>query len=148
MADLTTVLEKSKPGYAFQTIVEQRVYNVGVGDEGMSGAKAVGTHNLADIAVGEAVVGGRVIFLEDVTSTGAATIKFQSNSEDLTAALAIAGMAAGEVVEFDLVSAGLGIYADTTAITLDMVVGTEVLSAGRFLIILDVVDVLAATTRG
>ena len=148
MADFTTVLEKSKPGYAFQTLAEQRVYNVGVGDEGMSGAKAVGTHNLIDIAENEAVVGGRIIIEEAFTSAGAATVAVQINSETVIAAQGKAALVAGEVMEFDLTTALIGIYAKGAAITLDWVVAVAALTAGRAIIILDVVNVDQILNRG
>lgn len=145
--DATDVLVRSKVGYVSQNIKEGLFFNVGVADSGMTGIKAVGTHNLVDLLKGKALVGGRIIFLESMTSTGLAAMRIQVNGADVTATLELASMAAGEVVDFNLTS-GKSVYAVAADMTLDMVVEVAALTAGRFVIQLDVIDIVAATTRG
>lgn len=145
--DATTILQKAKAGYVFQNIKEARVFNIGFADAGLAGIKAIGTHDMVDLSKGEAVVGGRLIMLEPVTSAGAATMKIQVDAEDLTSALAIADMVAGEVVDFDL-TAGKGSYAAAADVTVDMVIAVAAITAGRFIMQLDVIDVNSLITRG
>ena len=146
--DATTILAKSKPGYVFQNTKEGQIFNVGVNDAGMTGIKAIGTHELITVPKGKALVGGSIIMLDTPTSAGStATIKIQIDGEDLTPATVVTSLAKGEVISFDL-DAGVGAYAEAADVTIDVVVAVQVLTAGRFILQLDLVDVLGATTRG
>lgn len=147
MADLTAILEKSKPGYVFQNIEEGQIFNIGVDDVGMTGIKAIATHNLADLPAGKALVGGKLIFLESVTSADAATIQIKVGAIVLTPVLAIADMAAGKIISFDL-DAGLALYSATVADTVDAVVAAFVLTGGRWIMKLDIIDIPSITERG
>lgn len=146
--DVTKIIAKSKPGYVFQNVKEGQIYNIGVDDAGLSGIKAIGTHELVTIPKGKALVGGNIIVLTGVKSaTDAATIKIQINGEDITTAATVDQFPVGAVVSLDLTGI-VSAYAASADITVDLVVAVEALTAGRFIAELDVMDIDSMTTRG
>jgi hypothetical protein len=148
MPDFTSILAKAKPGFVYQNIKEGQIYVVGVNDSGMSGAKAVGTHELADLEKGNAIVGGRIVILEDMDSADStATLKVQVNGEDLMPATVVTSLVKGEVFAFDL-TGGVGSYAGAAALTVDMVVAVQALTTGKYLLILDIVHADNVLNRG
>jgi hypothetical protein len=105
----------------------------------------VATHQVRDIAKGNAVVQGYLVVEEDFTSAGLATIQVQLGGDNLTGAVGKANLVAGDVVPFVLnngtTTQSGATYAKAAADTLDIVVGTAALTAGKakiFLVELEV----------
>lgn len=149
MADISTAKGKgiNRAPFNFQTPYETRIYDISPATDGVTAAEA---HTIASVEAGKALVGFKVVGLTSVTGGAGFTIAFAFNSVALTGNLT--ALAAGAVVKpsLTLVGATAGVATGTTsaALTLTMTVGTNTLSAGRFLVYLDLVDWSAATTNG
>jgi hypothetical protein len=146
--NISTIIAKENTANVFQQIKETRVYDINVLDPAFTGITTVATHNLIPIAAGEVILGAKMVILTTFTSaSNNGTIVFQFPAgAAVSAAFTADGteLAAGDVITFgnnDLEdTAGLGLYT-AAADTLDMTVGTNALTAGRFLLILDVANV-------
>ncbi len=149
---ILAILAALKAPFTFQKMGRDAVYDIDVTDPDLSGIETVETHNLVEVPVGQALIGAKLIVLESFTSAGAATVQFSCNSHNLGGALPKADLAKGDVVDLPVNdaedTAGGALYAHTTALSIDMTVGTAALTAGRFLLIPEFVDVSACTTNG
>lgn len=146
--DVTKIIERAKPGYVFQNMKEGRIYKFGVNDSGLSGIKAIGVHEIANVEKGNAVVGGALLITSDLkTATDAGTVKVQVNGHDVTVEATVDNFTAGTVVQFTM-DAPLEVYADAADITVDLVVGTEALTAGAVILEVDTVNVDGILNRG
>jgi len=152
MADISTTqgLGVRRVSADFHPPYITRIYDITPVTDGVTG---VATHTIAGIEAGKAVVGFKVLFLTSVTSaTANSTLTFALNSLALSGALAEATNLAGRVHHPPLTAinatAALAYGTTTAAITLTMAVGTAALTAGRLLIMLDLVDWAAQTTNG
>lgn len=142
MADISATKEQTRAvPNDFQTPVERVTYDISPVTDGVY---TQATHTLISVPAGKAVIGGRIVVQESLGGTGA-TLDFALNSVALTGQLTKAGFTAGKVIEFVpnavTVEAGPVFYAVSVAITLTMAVGTADLTAGRFFIQLDLLDV-------
>ena len=150
--NISALVSPAKAPYQFQSVYETVVYDIDVTTSAYTGIESVETHNLVPIPVGKALVGGYAVVYTAVTSDGSATVQFTVGSETLTGALPKADLAKGDVIRLSVGdkedTAGAGTYAHTTADTLDWIVGTAALTAGRVILYLDFVDVSDATTNG
>lgn len=152
MADISaTKLPLKRLPNTLVSLYETRSYDITPVTDGVYGAAA---QTLVSIPVGKALVGGGIVFITDMDSgTDSATMTFTCNSVALTGAISIgAGSAAGAYVAFPMnavgATAGLSFYAKTAAITVIMTVGAEALTAGRFILMLKLLDVTAITDNG
>lgn len=106
------------------------------------GVSSATTHDLFTIPDGYALVGGAVIVKTTLADT--TSIKFQVNGTDLTGAVGVANLAAGDVISLEYgmqdTTDGTAGYANGSDITFDMVV-VGAITAGKFLVILDLVHV-------
>lgn len=150
--DISALVAPAKAPYQFQSVYETAIFDIDVTKAAFAGIETVETHKLVPIPLGKALVGGYAVVLTSFASTGNATVVFQVGSETLTGTLPKADLAKGDVIRLSVGdkedTAGAATYSHTEADTLDWVVGTEVLTAGRVLLYLDFVNVLAATTNG
>lgn len=164
----TLVETKVKAPFNFTTLIEMAVHVFDVTVAALVGLKTVATHNLITIPVGKALVGATVIVQEACTSDGSATVQFKIGSETLTAAIPVASLGVGAVIKLEFntysgtgtvadtaatitaidVSGGTTSYIAATADTLDMAVGTAALTAGKFVLIPEFIDVSAILNRG
>jgi hypothetical protein len=151
MADISaTKTALKRVPYQPQVPYETRVLDISPVTDGVT---AVATHTLYSIPATKALVGFKVVCLTDLDSaTNNTTVAFAVNSVALTGTVTEAGMAAGLVIAPapTLVGAtsGVDLYGDDAAMTLTMAVGTAAITAGRFLIFLDLIDITAITDNG
>ena len=117
-----------------------------------AGLWTVATHNIIQIPIGWALVGGYIVCT--TTAAGAtATLQVKiSDTETLTGLLPVAALAKGEVFPFrsGAVSAVVGwtnAYAHTAAQTLDIAIATAALTAGVFVVVAELVDIKAITDQ-
>lgn len=109
----------------------------------VSDAQAVGTHTIALLPRGSAVLGLKVVVLDAVTSSGAATLAFKAQVGVGTAAavggsLALSALAKG--CGHALSAAG-GVVQGDGDVKLQMTVGTAALTGGRLMVIADTIPV-------
>jgi hypothetical protein len=120
-------------------------YDIDLANADYAGVKTVATHNLAPIPEGFALVKAFVVVEDAITSDGNATLTFSVGSDALSGAVAKAGLAAGDVVELSVSdadgTAGKATYAKSAADTLDVAVGVAALTAGRFILVMELLDV-------
>lgn len=143
--------------FEFQGIKKWVTYDLDVTKED-SGILTVATHNIFNVPLGWAFVEGFGVVKTSFASSGAATVTFGLSdgitSDSLTGALAIAGLAAGDVVNFahndvDATAGTIGYAAtDGDQIYFTMTVGTEVLTAGRIILCAAFVDIDSMLSMG
>lgn len=109
----------------------------------VSDAQAVGTHTIALLPRGSAVLGLKVVVLDSVTSSGAATLAFKAQVGVGTAAalggsLALSALAGG--CGHVLSPAGGTVRGDGD-VKIQVTVGTAALTGGRMMVIADTVPV-------
>jgi hypothetical protein len=150
--DITALVEQKKTNNTFHNLFEQHIYDIDVANSDFEGIETVATHNLVTIPEGKALVKGFAVVKDAVTSDGNATVQFKVGSDTLTGAVAKANLAAGDVIELSPNDAdgtgGVAGYAAAAADTLDMTVGTAALTAGRFLLVLEFIDVATILAQG
>ncbi len=151
-ANVSTIVKERPLNKDFQMGMKQRCYVLDVTDSGYTGIAAADTHNLIPIPEGEALVGGVMIVETSFTSAGAATVTLQVASDALSGDIPKANLAAGDVVRLNFaVSAATetkATYAKSAADTLDWVVGTAALTAGKAIFLLDFVDAETLLDQG
>lgn len=132
--DITTVVTESPGTREFEIPERMVAYDIDFTNPDFVGIETVATHKLVTIPIGDALVRGLGVVTTAVLSGGAATLKFNINGDDITGLIPKANLAIGDV--FDLVlnngtgtQSGSG-YAHTTALTLDLIVGTSAITAG------------------
>ena len=150
MADVTGVVKETKGPFEFETLQRDRVVSIGILDAALAGIEATGAHNLFAVPEGLALVGAKVVVLEDIVSAGAATVKFTIGGKDVTAAIAKAKLVQGAVINLDLDATGdnLAYAFDDTAVTVDMTVGAADLTGGKFLVYPTYVDIKGVLENG
>ena len=151
MSDLTNVLKETKGPFEFQTLQRDRVVTVGVLDAALAGIEAIGAHNLIEVPTGLALVGAKIVILEDITSAGSATAKFTVGGKDVTAAIAKAKLVQGAVINLDLDATGDNkayAFDEETAVTVDMTVAVAALTGGKFLVYPTYVDIKGVVENG
>lgn len=109
----------------------------------VSDAQAVGTHTIALLPRGSAVLGLKVVVLDAVTSSGAATLAFKAQVGVGTAAavggsLALSSLAKG--CGHALSVAG-GVVQGDGDVKLQMTVGTAAITGGRLMVVADTIPV-------
>jgi hypothetical protein len=151
MADTNIVnkIKKTPTRFEFQQPVRYETYEINVIDADYSGIETVGTHNLVTVSAGQALVGASLMVEDAVTSGGSATVKFNCG-DDLTGAIPVANLAAGDVVNFTFgaTTGTVATYAKTADKTLNMTVATAALTAGKFVLVLGFIDVKAILENG
>ena len=148
--DITGVVEATKAPYEFEQLHRDEVVSIDVLDADFVGIETVAAHKLVAVPEGKALVGAKVVVLEDITSGGAATVKFTIGGKDVSAAIAKAKLIQGAVIALPLDATGdnLSYAFDATAVTVNMTVGTAALTAGKFLLYLSYVDVAGVVENG
>lgn len=116
-----------------------------------SGMQATGTHDIAVIPAGEAVVGLSVFVLTAAASSGAATVQFKLDFNGTaeavnSTAVAIANLAAGDIA--DLPVNGIKAFDTAKECTLQFTVGTAALTAFKFMLVIETVPVKEFITEG
>lgn len=151
MADISaTKLPLKRLPYQLQGLVETRIYDI---SPVVDGVYTQAAHTIASIPKGYMLVGGRILYLTEFTSAGdAATCVYACNGTDLTGTITEAGELANTSIEFPLnattATAGGVFYAKSAAITVTMTVATADITAGRFLLMLELVNAAALTDNG
>lgn len=164
----TVIDTKIKAPFNFTTLIEAAVHVFDVTVAALVALKTVATHNLIEIPAGKALVGCRVLIQTAFTSDGSATVQFKIGSEVLTAAIPVASLVEGAVINLNFntwsgagtvatstcaltsaaPSGGTVSYIKTTADTLDMAVAVAALTAGKFILIPEFIDASAILNRG
>jgi len=145
--DATSYIARLNASYKFQRIGDDDLYPIDV--TAVTGLNVVGTHNLITIPVGKVVRSAKVIIQTAAASAGAGTVKFSYGATDLTAALALANLGAGIVIDLPLGAAGtVAAYAAAAAFNINMTIGTADLTAFKFYLLLDVVDMNEVINNG
>jgi hypothetical protein len=117
-----------------------------------SGILTQATHKLCNIPTGHAVVGGSVVTITAATSGGAATIQWKFNNGSIGDVLSAAGAIADAYAAGDVFNLVHNDYEDTTGGAgyvavggtqgwLEFIVATADLTAGKFFVTLDLIDV-------
>jgi len=146
---MTDILKTFPAANNFQNPIRYEIIDLDFGDSANSDMLAAGTHNIFDIAAGEAVVQGWGAVYTSLTSTSTDTIQFKVGAGTLTAQLGADDLDAGFVFQFnandleDTVGQA-ALYAKSAADTLDLVVNDHALTAGRIILVVGVLDVNAA----
>ena len=150
--NISTKIKERASNARYEQPYETRVYTFDVTDAEFDGIETVATHNIAPIEEGYALIGGCGIVSTAVTSAGSATLKFQVGSDALTGAIPKANLAAGDVFRLLFAESASteskALYAASAADTLDMVVGTAALTAGKITLVLHYVDMTTVLASG
>lgn len=164
----TAIETKVKAPFGFTNLTEAAVHVFDVCVAALVGLKTVAVHNLITIPAGKALVSCKVIVQDEFTSDGSATVQFKIGSEVLTGLIPVASLVAGAVINLNFnVWSGVGTVATSTCAltsasptggtvsyikatddTLDMGVATAALTAGKFILVPEFMDVSAILTRG
>jgi hypothetical protein len=145
----TKTLSKQTPNDV-KTPVRRLVLDISPVADGVS---TVTTHTLQNIDKKYALVGGEIIFIDALTSAGTDhTVAFTFNGVAITGTITAAGSAKNLVYKItpNIVSAtaALDLYGQDAVSPIVMTVGTGAITAGRFLMILDVIDVPSISEVG
>ena len=145
-----TLLPMNKVPFDFQTPVKRLAFDISPVTLGVA---AVTTHTLQNIAAKYALVGGEIIFITSLDSAGDdATLAFTFNGVAFTGTITQAGSAAGCVYKIvpniASATAGVDVWGNDAVSPIVMTVGTGAVTAGRFILILDLIDVTAFTGNG
>lgn len=150
--DISGIVSTSPAPFEFQQPCIFRTYDIDVTTTAYDGIETVATHNLIPIPKGEALVYGMGFVQTAFTSSGNATLTFQVGSDVLSGAIPKANLAVGDVIKLLWVESASteskATYAKTAADTLDWVVGTAALTAGRIILVCGFVNVNAILTNG
>ena len=112
---------------------------------------ATGTHDVIALPKGEALIGLRVIALENTASDGSATLQFKvaigEAAENInTSAVGIASLSAGDVYDWPV--NGVKGYDDTSGAVIQLAVGSAALTAVKLLVIVETLPVVEFTKLG
>lgn len=141
------IARKDAPYDAFARVGKDELHLVDV--KQISGLEAIGAHDLVVIPVGKALVDAKLIILTDAASAGAATVKMSLGTFDATAAIALADLTAGSVI--DLMSGATATckgYAKAAAFNVKMTVAVADLTAFKFLLVTKTIDMDEVLTNG
>lgn len=104
----------------------------------------VGTHDLAKLPAGEALVGLKAVVIDKMTSGGAATAQFKVNGAVINStALALSGLADGLTHNFNV--SGIAAYGKNT---LQLTVGTAAFTGGKLLVVAETLPAEMFVTNG
>lgn len=154
MADVTAILKPAPAENSFQSPVRTDVVVLDFDATGIVDvADQTGTHNIYNIAAGEVLLPSyAIVHTLCVSTSNTGTIQF-SMGDALSAAYTADAteLAAGDVIQFganDLEdTAGLASYR-TAADTLDIIIATNDFTAGKIVLVLNVLDVAAVLAQG
>jgi hypothetical protein len=149
---MTSLIDIVPINATFHTPIKWSQIDLNFGDASLAAMKATGTHNVLTVPEGYAIVAGYAVVQTTFTFSSAGTIKF-AMVNDLTGTRAAAELAAGDVFALlqndleDTTSAGC--YAVSDDDTLDLIVGTDAVTAGRLILYVGMIDVASglANTR-
>lgn len=144
--NISTIVKKENTRNMFETLIETRIYDIDFTNPDFTGITGQFTHPIVTINAGEAILKGVMIVLTKLESTdNLATITW-SMVEALSATATLDGVEfdAGDVYTFGKNDsedvAGLSNYTEV-ADTLDLIVADKDITAGRFLLLLDIIKV-------
>lgn len=142
MADITNK-NISVPGVNSATnFIKQYAFELDMNT--MSEIAATGTHDIAKLPDGEALVGLKIVVIEKATSGGAATAQFKVNGNAIhSTALALAGLADGFTHNYNV--SGIAAYGENT---LQLVVGAAAYTGGKLLVIAETLPAKMFVTAG
>lgn len=149
MADITE-FEMRVPGVNQDThFQKQNAYLIDC--EEHSGVLTVGTHDLVKLNKGDMLTKLRIVVLKSAASSGSATIqfkaKFNSTAENIHAnAFAIANLCSGDV--YDIPVSTIKGYDEEYPPVIQMSVGTDALTAFKFLLIAETIPVHEFLNKG
>ncbi len=104
----------------------------------------VGTHDLAKLPAGEALVGLKIVVIDKAASGGAATAQFKVNGSAVnTSAIALASLADGFTHNFNV--AGIAAYGENT---LQLTVAGAAYTGGKFLVVAETLPAEMFVTAG
>lgn len=104
----------------------------------------VGTHDLAKLPAGEALVGLKAVVINKMTSGGAATAQFKVNGAAINStALALSGLTDGLTHNFNV--SGIAAYGENT---LQLTVGTAAFTGGKLLVVAETLPAEMFVTNG
>ena len=104
----------------------------------------VGTHDIAKLPPGEALVGMKVVVIEKAASGGAATLQLKVNGSTINStALALAGLAEG--FSHNINVTGIKAYGENI---LQATVGTAAYTGGKLLIVAETIPAEMFVTNG
>ncbi len=156
MADISaTKLPMKVVPYQFQGPIKWTVYDLSPVADGVS---AVATHNLFPLAINEALFGifGAVVTSFASTSNNG-TVQFAVGSATLNTAIACAGTAGKLLVNETIWLPVIAAVPPTASVvgmspaaadTIDMIVGTNAITAGRIILYVATVDVAKILVNG
>jgi hypothetical protein len=104
----------------------------------------VGTHDFAKLPAGEALMTLKVVVVDKVTSSGAATAQFKVNGTAVnTTAVSLAGLAEGYAHNLNV--SGVAAYGENT---LKLTVGTAAYTGGKLLVVAETLPAELFVTNG
>lgn len=139
MTDVTKNIGEAKQiAYGLHSFGDTNTYEVDVVD---SGINATDTYAIVEIPKGKVFIGGTVMVCGDIASTGSATVKFTVGNFDVTSAIGIANLKRGTAIALNAGNAG-SCKSNVTEVTqVKLTVGSAPLTAGRFIVNLNTIDV-------
>lgn len=144
MANLTDTLTTSPGDHSLQGPSFARHYIIEPVADGVHEVDGGSPHQLFEVGASECLRSLQVVVLTTVTSGGSATVQFQAN-DTITGAVGKANLAAGDTMVFGTggitSTSTFGGYANGTAYDVELIVGTADLTAGKLLLIAELVNI-------
>lgn len=142
MADLINKIPRANGTNAMTNYTQSDCYVVDGADN--ADALAVGSHSIAVVPAGHAIVGVKIIGLDTATSSGSATLAVtasvgSANAVAVGSTLALAKLAKGCVN--DVVPAGTAVFSFTDDTKVNIVVGTAAFTALNVAVIVDTIPI-------
>jgi|GEM_PF-5949816 len=144
--DATSYISRQNAPYQLQKIGNDDLYIVDV--TAVNGLTAIGTHNLVAIPKGKTLKRAQAIILTAAASAGAATAKFAIGANAVTGDIALANLVAGNVIDILPGATGIPAYAAAAAIDLNLVIGTAAMTAFKFALLVETVDMSEVLNNG
>jgi hypothetical protein len=139
MADITNK-NIQIPGVNSSTnYVQQRAYILNFNTA--ADITAVDTHAIVSIPAGEALTGLKVIVVEDITSSGSATVQFKLSGTAINStAISLTNLKKGYATAFNAANIKNNID-DETANILQLTVGSAAITGGKIMVIAETIPV-------
>lgn len=139
------------PGrFEYQQPIRYETYVIDVMDEDYANLETIGTHNLITVPQNQALVCGYMAVEEDITSDGSATVKFTCGGDDISGAIPKANLVAGDTFAFNFggTTTSVASYAKAADKSIDMVIATADLTAGKVVLVFGFIDINAILNNG
>jgi hypothetical protein len=141
MANITDTLKTTPGDHSLQGPSFARHYVI---EPVADGVEATGTHQLFEVGAQECLRSIHLVTLVAATSGGLATVQLKAN-DTLSGAVPVANLALKDSMVFGTNgttgTTTFGGYANGTAYDVELVIGTAALTAGKFLLIAELVNV-------